>query len=219
VRPNLYLGPRIAYAHSEIIEREADGLLAGDTVPGHQGGNLVGVGAVANWDSRDDHFFPLNGNLWELSSTWYGSALGSDYYYWAMNLDLRHYWQVGEDQVVAFRGLTHLIDGSPPFQRYSLLGGMESMRGYYEGRYRDKHLIVFQTEYRRPLWRRLGVVFFGGVGDVADEIGRFTTGDLKLSLGWGLRFQMTPDEKINLRLDIGYGKDSSGMYITMNEAF
>jgi hypothetical protein len=37
--------------------------------------------------------------------------------------------------------------------------------------------------------------------------------------GVGLRFAWSPEERINLRLDYGVGSNSSGMYITMTEAF
>jgi len=106
-----------------------------------------------------------------------------------------------------------------PFQRLSKLGGSLLMRGYYEGRYRDHDLIVAQAEYRLPLWRRFGLTGFAGIGDVADKISRFRSREMKTSAGLGLRYMLIPEEKMNLRFDFGFGKDTSGFYVTITEAF
>jgi len=41
----------------------------------------------------------------------------------------------------------------------------------------------------------------------------------KYSVGGGIRFLINQKEKLNIRLDFAYGKNSSGMYITIGEAF
>jgi len=113
-----------------------------------------------------------------------------------------------------------IITNNPPFQLLSLFGGRERMRGYYEGRYRDKNMMVFQMEYRvMPVWWRLGLVGFLGFGDVSNTIKNFKLRDFKYSVGGGIRYLFSREEKMNLRLDFGYGKDSSGIYITIGEAF
>ena len=70
-----------------------------------------------------------------------------------------------------------------------------------------------------PLWWRFGLVGFLGFGDVSSDVKDFALSDLKHSLGFGLRYFLNPEEKLNIRLDLAYGKDSSGFYITLFEAF
>lgn len=41
------------------------------------------------------------------------------------------------------------------------LGGTRSMRGYYEGRYRDKHSLEATVELRQHVWKRNGIVSVG----------------------------------------------------------
>ena len=93
------------------------------------------------------------------------------------------------------------------------------MRGYYEGRYRDKNMIVFQMEHRMPVWWRFGMVGFLGFGDVSDTIRNFALKEFKHSIGFGIRYLLNPEEKLNIRLDYAFGKDTSGFYITWFEAF
>jgi hypothetical protein len=101
-----------------------------------------------------------------------------------------------------------------------LLGGDAIMRGYYLGRYRDRNLVCCQVEYRVvPVVWRLGVVGFLGFGDVADRIKNLRFGDFKYSYGFGLRYIFNREQKFNMRLDFGFGKGTSGIYITGSEAF
>jgi outer membrane protein assembly factor BamA len=101
-----------------------------------------------------------------------------------------------------------------------LLGGSYWMRGYYYGRYRDKNMVTFQTEYRFPLFWRFGGVAFAGLGDVAPEFKKFNTKTIKWTFGTGLRFTFDAQEKINARLDFGFGNDGNfGFYAMVVEAF
>ncbi len=93
------------------------------------------------------------------------------------------------------------------------------MRGYYRGRFRDKNMIVLQMEYRVPILRKLGMVGFLGFGDVADKVDNFVLNNFKYSAGFGFRYLLNPQEKINVRLDFGFCNESFGVYIAVSEAF
>jgi outer membrane protein assembly factor BamA len=100
------------------------------------------------------------------------------------------------------------------------LGGSTSMRGYYDGRYRDRSQVVFQAEYRFPLIGRLGGAAFLSYGDVSPRLSQFDLLRFKYSYGTGLRFRVNPRERLNLRIDYGWGKGKSqGLYFTLGEAF
>ena len=60
---------------------------------------------------------------------------------------------------------------------------------------------------------------FAGYGDVADKVSHFERNSFKHYIGWGIRYLLIRDEKLNLRLDFGYGKGSSAFYINISEAF
>ncbi len=93
------------------------------------------------------------------------------------------------------------------------------MRGYFEGRFRDKDLLAVQLEYRFPIFWRIGGAVFAGAGTVAPDVARFSVGQVKPGLGLGLRFMYDLVERMNVRVDVGFGKNSSGIYMTANEAF
>jgi hypothetical protein len=87
------------------------------------------------------------------------------------------------------------------------------------GRYRDKHLVAVQAEYRIPIYKRIGMVVFGGLGEVAPNFSQFSFYGLKPSFGSGLRIALKQKEKLNLRLDYGIGYHSTAAYVIVTEAF
>ncbi len=86
---------------------------------------------------------------------------------------------------------------------------------------RDKNQAVLQAEYRVPVYRRLGAVAFGGVGNVSNGCDFLSFTSVKYSYGGGVRIALTKSEKLNLRLDYGVsrGARSQGFYFQLGEAF
>jgi outer membrane protein assembly factor BamA len=215
----LYLGIQYGFSHSKLIEVEQNGLLAKGDILGSSGGVVSSAGLAVNWDTRNNIFSPSSGDFYELSVSLSSKAMGSDFDFNGYGVDLRKYIPLFSSHVLALQGVMNIITGGPPFQSLPELGGDSMMRGYYAGRYRDKNLLAGQVEYRIPVWWRFGLVGFAGYGDVAGKVSHFKRKDFKYSAGWGIRYLLIRDEKINLRLDFGSGKGSSEFYINIGEAF
>ena len=226
LKPWLKVGVGAEFLDGELVETEAGRSLAGgagadggSTVPGAGGGRLVGVGVTIASDTRDSVFWPLRGREWTLAWTSFGPALGSDYVTNRWLLNLKQYVPAGKGQLVAVQGLLQAMTGQPPFYQLAALGGQNLLRGYYEGRWRDRCLAAVQVDYRRRLGERWGVTLFGAAGTVARDLDRLAVAQAKLAGGAGVRFALNKDERIYLRFDYGVGDGSSGSYITVNEAF
>jgi len=213
------IGPMIWYEHVSMKEIEPGKSLASGVISGSTGGTLCGAGFVANWDSRDNTFASTEGSFYQLTGLFYRRALGSDYGYTDLQIDTRNFFEVLPGQIFAVQAAAEFIDGSPPFRRLANFGGQNLLRGYYEGRYRDKNGIAVQAEYRIPVWWRFGLVGFAGAAQVADKVGNFGMNRFWFAGGAGLRFAWSPEERVNIRLDYGVGNNSSGLYVTVTEAF
>jgi hypothetical protein len=59
------------------------------------------------------------------------------------------------------------------------------------------------------------MVAWMGTGSVAADLGNF--GNWLPNFGFGYRFEVQP--RMNLRIDIGIGRETSGFYFNFNEAF
>jgi hypothetical protein len=215
-----YLGLSYWYDGYAITETEAGGQLADMQagVPGRDGGQISGPGIVALHDSRDHLFYPSRGSFGEAYAQLYGRFSGSAFAYRRLRGQYSRYFAVGR-QVLAVQFFADLTWGEVPFYAMAQVGGNRQMRGYYEGRYRDKALWGTQAELRSPLFWRLGAAAFGGLAAVAPTPGKLPSAPLRFAGGGGLRFLLDPGERINIRFDAGFGPGSSGYYLTIGEAF
>ena len=108
--------------------------------------------------------------------------------------------------------------GNPSWHMMAQTGGSHFMRGYYEGRYRDKHMMAAQVELRQHVWRRSGIVVWGGVATVFDRLSDVMMSRLLPNLGAGYRWEFKKD--VNVRLDVGFGKSGQWSFMFgINEAF
>lgn len=216
----LYVGIRYQYEYINLVKTDAEGILQYGTVPGSEGGSASGIGIVVSHDTRDHVYQPSAGFYNQVSVVFFGNGLGSDYTFKLLSIDLRKYFSVFGSHVLALQTYDGFISGTPPFQMLHKLGGSYWMRGYYQGRYRAKNMITFQAEYRFPLFWRFGAAGFAGFGDVADRMDDFKIDEFKYSFGFGIRFMFDRRERINARLDFGFGKGGgAGIYAMVLEAF
>ncbi|MCH7408023.1 outer membrane protein assembly factor [Belliella sp. DSM 111904] len=213
--PGLYLGPRYEFRVDDIYRKEPGGILETGQVAGSEGQRLSGIGLVMNFDTRDNIFQPTRGWFNRLSWMSFQNALGSNFTFDQYYLDLRKYLEVYERHVLVLQSYWSFTTGAPPFQHVSLIGGSDLMRGYFEGRYRDRHAVVHQAEYRLPVYRNLGLVLFGSAGQVAKQVDHFGWNRMKYGAGLGVRYKLNK-EGLNLRIDIAYG-DQRAFYFGLNE--
>jgi outer membrane protein assembly factor BamA len=217
IRRHLRVGPQVGFRRSHVTDVEEGGRLASGQIPGVEEYWNTTVGLAVIYDNRDNIVYTTNGPFLEASIHYSGGLVGSDYRYSRYTLDLRRFFRLGTRQAIGARAYVAAAEGIPPFQVMPSLGGMELMRGYAEGRFRDKLAYVGQAEYRLKLGWRLGLAVFAALGDVAGGIDEFSTSSVKYSGGSGLRFRLN-DEGFNLRLDFGLTEDGSGFYVVGGEA-
>lgn len=220
ISPGFYIGLRYQFEYIHLRKTEEQGVLRYGTILGSEGGIASGLGVIINHDTRNHIYQPSAGFYNQIYAVYFGRAAGSDYTFKLMSIDLRKYVAVFGSHVLALQTYDSFISGEPPFQMLNMFGSSYWMRGYYQGRYRDKNMITFQAEYRLPLIWRFGAVAFAGFGDVSSDIDTFKASSFKYITGLGLRFVFDRQEKINARLDVGIGRDgSSGVYVLVVEAF
>lgn len=218
-RPNWYVGVRYWYDGYDITDTKNNGLLANKNIEGSSGGTISSLGFISLIDSRDDYNYPSSGTYFEFVALPNLNAFGSDFEFTRFSADYVKYIGKGKNILATnLYGVATL--GEAPFNELALIGGTRRMRGYFEGRYRDRNMLMAQAEYRRELFWNIGLTAFAGYAVVSRDIENFEAKNIRPSGGLGLRYRLSKDEKINLRLDYGIGeKGSSGFYLTIGEAF
>jgi outer membrane protein assembly factor BamA len=217
---NLFLGMIYEFQRVIGVEYPSGGLFDKENILGRQGYHVSGLGLSFTYDTRNNAFAPDRGMMLQFYFDHFAPLLGSDYQYTNFVLDLRRFFRLSGQQVLALQAYGFFNAGDVPLRSLASLGGANSMRGYYAGRYRDKDEAVIQAEYRVPLFWRLGAVAFGDMGNVGSDLQELNFQCLKYSYGGGLRVALNKKEKLNLRMDYGIGHGANqGFYLQLGEAF
>lgn len=183
----------------------------------------VGAGITLNYDSRDFQPNPTSGLMVKLEGISFNKKIGSDNNYEIIEFDYRHYLQVIRNgSVLAWHIKARIGLEQVPWTDMSTIGSIYDLRGYYRGQYRDRSMSLILLEYRHRFFHRgsvepsrHGMVFWIGGGTVystPQEIKKFLPG-----MGIGYRYELQP--RMNLRIDVGFGTQTMGVYLGFNEAF
>lgn len=216
--PHFYAGLRYAYDNYDTFDLDSTGQLAEGTIPGSQGCVVSGFGLVTMIDTRNNIFYPSKGMWAEFVIFHDNPTFGSTYNYVRLAFDLTKILSKGEN-IFAFNLYSIYSNSDLPFFQMGNIGGTKKMRGFYEGRYRDNNLIMFQAEYRRHLIWLLGFTLFADVGQVAHRYDEFNVDYWRYTYGAGLRLQVDKRQKINMRFDVAVGNGKVLTYFTVGEAF
>jgi len=217
---DLYIGIPLEIQKVLSVDYKHGGDFDKQNIAGRRPYFIAGLGLSFTYDDRNNAFAPDKGYFAQVYVNHFDRYLGSDYVYTNYVVDLRKYITIYDRQVLALQAYTFNNTGNVPLRSLASFGGNNSMRGYYDGRYKDKNQFTIQAEYRLPIYRRFGAVVFGGVGDVSHRISDYRLADLKYSYGGGLRFALNRTERLNLRLDYGIGGGRNhGLYLQIGEAF
>ena len=200
-----------------IVEKEARGEIAEGKILGAEGGFSSAAGPVWLYDSRDNPFYPRKG--WLVEGTVYGEhrLTGSDFAYLRSSLDGAGYFPVGPRHVLVVQAVAQFTAGGSPFFSLPQIGGTRLLRGYPAGKFRDRHLLLAQAEWRFALLWRLKGAAFAGAGSVFGSPGEVLR--WRPNGGAGIRFEVDRKQHIHFRADYGFGDGVSGFYLTVGEAF
>lgn len=215
----LRAGPRVAGRAEEILELVPGGRLATSGLPGVRGFSGVGAGGSVTWDTRDHPLWPLHGAFAQAYYVRYLAGVGRNDGFGKGALDLRGFLPLGGGgRVLALGAVVETTDGTTPFSLLSKLGSVRFLRGYREGRYRDRHVFAAQAEVRIPISGPLAGTVFAAAGDVVPDLGSARLAGLKPAGGIGARWRLTPGGA-NLRVDGALGRAGPEVYVVLLEAF
>jgi hypothetical protein len=223
LRKNFFLGPEIDYQLVSGVRFEQPEEGNPHYIPlGADGTSNLGLGMAFVYDDRHNVLNVRKGRFGEIAYLRYINDFGSEYSFGSVNVDLRSYHPIGKRDVLAWQIKGNFLHGEAPFNQLAQLGGDRLMRGYYQGRFRDKNAIAAQVEYRIlpfAFSKRLGAAIFAAAGVVAPEFNAFEARNIKGTAGLGLRYLLFPKKDIYIRFDVGFTKEGANFYIFNGEAY
>jgi len=223
---NLYWGYVAGGFNYKEGDKNPSGLFnTSPLVQDRDGGASVYIGPSFTYDSRNNNTYTTSGMIINAYYNMMHGILGNNNYIGGFfNIEYSQFFLLSKRFVLGLDVQEQsLTGGQSPFYLLPALGSDELMRGYYNGRYRDRNFIAGQTELRYRLSDRFGIVGFVGTGEVAHN--GFSLDALKPNYGGGIRYFFDVQKGLSVRLDYGMGqqptgeKRESGFYIGLGQAF
>lgn len=219
VRGRVFAGISQHYSDTRNL-RTTDQTGLPETIRGNQGGVVSGLGPSVLADYRNNPFSPTRGWYAEWATQFYTHELGSQFNYVEHLFDLRRYVPLNTRHVIGFQAIGNFTSGPVPLRELPRLGGPTMMRGFVQGRYRDRQLWSVQAEYRYTLNRFIGVAVFVAAGGVAPTLTDFSIHTTRSAGGTGLRLLLNRKKQVYLRTDLALNSNrTTNFYIRMLDAF
>jgi outer membrane protein assembly factor BamA len=197
----------------------------------------VALGAVAQYDTRDNVFYPRKGIFAKVSAAaaWTNKIEIQEGQQATINgllaADIRQYIPLPHDLVIAWQLKTQLMLSEYHISHMTLypmlprLGGQDGLRGINSDMFRDDIMMALQAELRIPIWSVFKATVFAGIGDVYDYHNWHWTTP-KVGYGLGLRAAINK-AKVNIRFDVARSNvdprwnniNAYSFYLTATEAF
>jgi outer membrane protein assembly factor BamA len=226
VRPWFELRPTFGHVDTRVFSGEQSGIPSIETLSwrlpvegvGRQSRFLHG-GLTATIDRRDDLKRTRRGFFIRASAERYDALTAQDDGFLRADFDVRGYVPVrllGKQDSIAVRGVALLTDGtrheSAPFYFLPRLGGGGLLRGYETSRFIDTQALFASVEYRWQARRRLQIVSFVDMGQVAPAMRAFTLSNVQTSVGVGVRYR-------GFRLEYARGSEGGRFHVGVGTGF
>ncbi len=177
------------------------------------------IGYLINLDKREHQMNPYEGFNISIKNDFYREWLNSSYNFEKFKITYNHFYTINNtNNILATRISFNISTGNVPFEGENVVG-REDIRGYSEGKYRDKQVYAIQAEYRWHFYKQFGMVGFAGLASAVNDASELFKNNILPGTGLGLRYMMIPNERINIGIDVAVGKDDWGLYFRIGEAF
>jgi outer membrane protein insertion porin family len=184
-----------------------------NTIPGSGIHSLFSIGAAMTLDFRNGWPRTLSGTLLRLGYQYNRELNGSQFEFNRYTIELNQFIPVpflATNRRLALRGmfekLDRLNDKQIPFYELSLLGDAATLRGFDQNRFRGRGMLLFNLEYRYPVWDTWDAVIFVDEGQVFDDINDVRLDRFHFAAGTGLRF-MSPNG-FAMRFEVGFSSEA-----------
>lgn len=181
------------------------------------------LGIGIDWDTRSNPQSPRSGLFLRLQTqiTWIRDLKSEEIRQFQNNeAEARFYLPASESLTTAHQFFVGgLSDANLPHSFLLSIGGRMRLRGYKQGQYASRYLVMNQNEIRgliKDRWGWAGFASFAKLGVDSNELQR---SDLRLGAGGGINYLIDPTNNIKLKLDIALSPEEHGVYFVVGESF
>lgn len=144
-------------------------------------------------NTREPRGNPRGGGRYRASYQRFADVNLDRYSFDRFELDAQHYIPLYTNRrLIALHGLFSTSDpdtgNDVPFYLQRTLGGPDDLRGFHQFRFRDRHLLLLQAEYRFEIFTAVDGALFYDMGKVAHDLEDLDITHFESDWGVGVRF-------------------------------
>lgn len=210
---DIFLGPSLDFYYAKATKIQHPELWAGNRLQFLN----YGTGARFSIDTRD---FPTNaasGIFFSVSEQFYPAIFANRQACSVTDLTMAWYHKFWKSGVVAVQFHGAGATCHTPWPLLPSINTTNAVRGYFQDRYRDRGELDLVAELRQHIWSRSSIVVWGGAATVFSKFRQIRWNTLLPTYGIGYRWEFK--HRVNVRVDIGFGKNSHELTLGLNEAF
>ena len=215
---NFGISNNIPLRYGIVIEGEArDNELGSDIPKNYQDGFYLGGGYLFVLDKKDNDNWPTKGYYASFEEIFFGG----DFSYHTETLDARFYTPLFWETSIALGLYAKQSRGdNVPLGCLAGPDGTKRFRGVESGIWSDTQALIWQMEFRRPLFWRFAGVIFGEALQSAPYFSELFRRQVRYAVGFGGRLALNKSEKLHARGDLSLvdGKHI-GITIDLRESF
>jgi outer membrane protein assembly factor BamA len=217
------IGGRVEFIHPRISPGEdsafpsAEEIFPVEEMPGfEEQPNFIHTQGFITYDYGDPPLNPRFGGRYRLGFSRYDDQDLRTYSFSRFDIDVQQWIPfLLRSHVIALRGALSISDADEghivPFYLERTLGGAYSLRGYRTFRFRDRHLMLMQAEYRWDINAIMSGALFYDAGKVAPSSSDLNFNDL--AKDYGIGFRVGTRNGVSLRLDVALGSGEGTRYL------
>lgn len=181
-------------------------------IPGTGATSLFSVGGTLTFNFADGWPRTLSGTLFRFGYTYNREIDGGRFEYNRFSIEAQQFIPIpflARNRRLALRGIFEKIDRlndkQIPFYELSMLGDAVNLRGFDQNRFRGRGSLLFNFEYRYPIWDTWDAVIFVDEGQVYDDLSDIQLSEFHTAIGTGIRF-MSPTG-FAMRVEVGFSSE------------
>jgi hypothetical protein len=179
--------------------------------------------AAVDFNHREPRGNPRAGGRYLFTYQRFDDLDTNAYSFQRAEADVQHYISLLRNRrVLALRALASVSDAYEgariPFYYQRALGGPDDLRGFHRLRFRDKHALLLQAEYRWEIFTAVDGALFYDAGKVASRVEDLNLKDLESDYGIGFRFGTA--NSVFFRVEAAFGsRDGRHFIFRFNNVF
>ncbi len=186
------------HSDDEVVELDLDANI-----------QVVGAGVAVEYDTRDIPTGPYTGMHFKAEGLYNRRSSDNSGDYRTYSLFFRSYHQLSYSLVLAWEARGCGRGGTVPLWDACRI----QLRGFAAFDYLGQESASGQVELRWRAWKRLGFAAFGGAGWAGDTLSTLGGEETTPSYGAGIRYEVLPAKRLNMRLDFGWSENSNAIYL------